>query len=61
PRRRPPRGRGGAGARRGASAPAPARGAGRGAAARRRVVEDGFSEAAVSAAVSGLYRELLGS
>ncbi|TXM96243.1 glycosyltransferase, partial [Methylobacterium sp. WL103] len=39
----------------------PALVAGLGAAARRRVVEDGFSEAAVSAAVSGLYRELLGS
>ena len=31
-----------------------------GAAARRRVVEDGFSEDAVAQAVAGLYRELLG-
>ena len=39
----------------------PALVAGLGAAARRRVVEDGFSEAAVAATVSSLYRELLGS
>ncbi|RZM05618.1 MAG: glycosyltransferase, partial [Sphingomonas sp.] len=31
-----------------------------GAAARRRIVEDGFSEHAVAQAVCGLYRELLG-
>ena len=39
----------------------PALVAGLGAAARRRVVEDGFSEAAVAETVSGLYRELLGA